>query len=365
MNDIYITLTGNVASEPRQYTFEDGVRVTSLRVLTSHRYFDKKTGQWADGEKVCFAVRCWRALADNVAQSIRVGHPVVVSGKLRIREFGAEDDRRFMAEVEASSVGHDLRWGTGVFSKPERGASIVSRERRDRLDEETQDWAMGGGRPRSGAPELDPAFGTLDSRERALTGSDPFRAALPAGAGEVRVLGSSGWEASGAFQRAGGDLGVAGGLVPPGADGAGAAPEAGPGPAPLGTGVAGAGGELVKGEAGVARELVEAEGGVTRELVKSGAGSARDAVKGEARELGKGGAGAAQDPGKGGAGAVQEPGKGSAAAKGGLGAETVRGRRRGRREEPEGALDDADALVRVLGAAGDGSGDPVEERAAA
>ncbi|MEU7860383.1 single-stranded DNA-binding protein [Nonomuraea sp. NPDC049141] len=145
MNDIYITLTGNVAAEPRQYSFDDGARVTSLRVLTTHRYFDRKTGQWADGERVCFAVRCWRALGDNVAKSVQVGQPVVVSGKLRIREFGPEGDRRFMPEVEASAVGHDLRWGTGVFAKPERagGTVSVSKEMRDRLDEETQDWALG------------------------------------------------------------------------------------------------------------------------------------------------------------------------------------------------------------------------------
>ncbi|MFG1945496.1 single-stranded DNA-binding protein [Nonomuraea sp. NPDC048826] len=144
MNDIYITLTGNVAAEPREYTFDDGSKVTSLRVLTAHRYFDRKSGQWVDGEKVCFAVRCWRTLGDNVAQSVRVGQPVVVSGKLRIREFGPEGDRRFMPEIEASAVGHDLRWGTGTFVKPERsGGSSVSREMRDRLDEETQDWAMG------------------------------------------------------------------------------------------------------------------------------------------------------------------------------------------------------------------------------
>ena len=117
MNDIYITLTGNVAAEPRQYTFEDGARVTSLRVLTSHRYFDRKTGQWTDGERVCFAVRCWRSLGDNVARSIKMGQPVVVSGKLRIREFGPEGDRRFMPEIEASAVGHDLRWGAGTFVK--------------------------------------------------------------------------------------------------------------------------------------------------------------------------------------------------------------------------------------------------------
>lgn len=145
MNDIHITLTGNVAAEPRQYSFEDGARVTSLRVLTTHRFFDKRTGQWTDGERVCFAVRCWRSLGENVAKSVQVGQPVVVSGKLRIREFGPDGDRRFMPEVEASAVGHDLRWGTGVFAKPERsgGPVSVSKEMRDRLDEDTQDWALG------------------------------------------------------------------------------------------------------------------------------------------------------------------------------------------------------------------------------
>jgi len=167
MNDIYITLTGNVAAEPRQHTFDDGVKVTSLRVLTSHRYFDRKTGQWADGERVCFAVRCWRALADNVAQSVRVGQPVVISGKLRIREFGPEGDRRFMPEVEASAVGHDLRWGTGTFVKPERGGAgaSVSREMRERLDEETQDWAMGTAHARRGALEAVPGPSALDPAE--------------------------------------------------------------------------------------------------------------------------------------------------------------------------------------------------------
>ncbi|TDD23082.1 single-stranded DNA-binding protein [Nonomuraea diastatica] len=162
MNDIYVTLTGNVAAEPRQYSFDEGTKVTSLRVLTSHRYFDRKTGQWTDGEKVCFTVRCWRALGDNVAASIRAGQPVVVSGKLRIREFGAEGDRRFVPEIEASAVGHDLRWGTGVFAKPERGGGLgsMSKEMRERLDEETRDWAMGSRPFRLSRPEPTPETDT-------------------------------------------------------------------------------------------------------------------------------------------------------------------------------------------------------------
>ncbi|MGW4471019.1 single-stranded DNA-binding protein [Nonomuraea sp. NPDC004354] len=146
MNDIYITLTGNVAAPPRQHAFADGARVTSLRVATRHRFFDRKTQEWSDGDTVFFAVRCWRTLGDNVAQSFQVGHPVVVCGKLRIREFGPEGDRRFMPEIEASSIGHDLRWGVGAFSKPERSGGIgtLSRETRESLDESTQDWAMSG-----------------------------------------------------------------------------------------------------------------------------------------------------------------------------------------------------------------------------
>lgn len=155
MNDIYVTLTGNVAAEPRQYSFDDGTKVTSVRVLTSHRYFDRKTGQWTDGERVCFTVRCWRALGENVASSVRAGQPVVVSGKLRIREFGTEGDRRFVPEIEASAVGHDLRWGTGSFTKPERGGVVsISKEMRDRLDEETRDWAMGARAGHSPVPDL-------------------------------------------------------------------------------------------------------------------------------------------------------------------------------------------------------------------
>lgn len=145
MNDIYVTLTGNIAAEPRQHTFDDGTRVTSLRLATRHRYFDRKAQTWVDGETVYFAVRCWRGLGDNVVQSVRAGQPVIVSGRLRIREFGAEGARRFMPEVEATAIGHDLRWGLGAFSKPERAGlpGGISAEHRERLDEDTRDWALG------------------------------------------------------------------------------------------------------------------------------------------------------------------------------------------------------------------------------
>jgi single-strand DNA-binding protein len=149
MNDIYVTLTGNVAAPPRQHTFPDGSRVTSLKVASTSRYFDRENQQWRNGDTTYFGVRCFRGLADNVAQSVHLGQPIVVQGRLRIREFTHEGERRFMAEVEANSLGHDLRWGLGSFAKPQRGgaAPALGQEERSELDRETFDWAMGGAAP--------------------------------------------------------------------------------------------------------------------------------------------------------------------------------------------------------------------------
>ncbi|SDG30760.1 single-strand DNA-binding protein [Sinosporangium album] len=118
MNDVYITLTGNVATEPRQHQFSDGTRVTSMRVATTGRYFDRRAGEWRSAGTTFFTVRCFRSLADNVAQSIRLGHPVVVHGRLRIRHYQRGDEPRMVAEIEAGSVGHDLRWGIGSYARP-------------------------------------------------------------------------------------------------------------------------------------------------------------------------------------------------------------------------------------------------------
>ncbi|WP_436759162.1 single-stranded DNA-binding protein [Streptosporangium sp. V21-05] len=170
MNDIYVTLTGNVAAPPRQHTFPDGSRVTSLKIASTNRYFDRENQQWRNGETTYFGVRCFRGLADNVAQSVHLGQPVVVQGRLRIREFAHEGERRFMPEVEANSLGHDLRWGLGSFTKPQRGgpvAALGSAERIE-LDRETSDWAMSGGAP--------VAAGATGALSLLKTGFDDLRA---------------------------------------------------------------------------------------------------------------------------------------------------------------------------------------------
>jgi single-strand DNA-binding protein len=144
MSEIYVTLSGNIAAEPRQFQFRDGSRATSLRLAVNRRSFDRESQTWQDEQTTYYTIRCYRALADNVAQSVRRGQPVVVSGKLRIKQFERDGEQRFWVEVEAMSVGHDLKWGISSFERPVRGSSapLVSEEERRDMEDHSRDMEM-------------------------------------------------------------------------------------------------------------------------------------------------------------------------------------------------------------------------------
>ncbi|GLW24080.1 hypothetical protein Mame01_41230 [Microbispora amethystogenes] len=167
MSDIYVTLSGNVTDDPRQYRFRDGSHVTSMRMAVNRRVLDQQTNTWQTRDTTYYVVRCYRGLADNVQQSIRKGHPVVVYGKLRIKQFEREGEQRFWAEIEASSVGHDLKWGITTYEKPIRAysAGAVSDDDRQAMEDATREWELtgrtaAGARPADGG-ETDEAFDAL------------------------------------------------------------------------------------------------------------------------------------------------------------------------------------------------------------
>lgn len=116
MSDI-MTLTGIVATEPRSVTTPEGLSITSFRLASSQRRFDRQTQSWVDGETNWYTVSSFRRLAENLAASLTKGDPVLVRGRVRIREWQNEQRSGTTVEVEADSVGHDLLWGRSSFDR--------------------------------------------------------------------------------------------------------------------------------------------------------------------------------------------------------------------------------------------------------
>jgi len=195
MNDTYVTVSGVVATPPRAAMVDGSVPVTSFRVASTSRRFDRQTKDWVDGHTTWVTVTCWRTLALNVRECIVQRDLVVVHGRLRTPEWVGEGGvRRTGVEIEAESVGHDLMFGTATFTRRRRStpAEPVGRREADalvrqvELDSMSTDLATLLGPPEE--DELDDVdAGELSDAEPSdaeladLSGADPSAEGEPGG----------------------------------------------------------------------------------------------------------------------------------------------------------------------------------------
>ena len=110
-----ITITGLVATTPRHLITADGLPITSFRLASSSP--SSPNDSVGDGTTSWFTVMSFKGLAINVATSIGKGDRIVVSGYMRIRDWDNGNVSGSSAEIEAESIGHDLSYGTTVFTR--------------------------------------------------------------------------------------------------------------------------------------------------------------------------------------------------------------------------------------------------------
>ncbi len=70
-----------------------------------------------DGNQLVLSVSTFRGLADHAFQSLRKGDRVVLTGRLKVRDWEAGDRKGTSVDIEADAIGHDLRLGTTKFEK--------------------------------------------------------------------------------------------------------------------------------------------------------------------------------------------------------------------------------------------------------
>ncbi len=111
------TITGLVATTPRHLVTAEGLPITSFRLASSNRRFDRAKMEWVDGETNWFTVISYRTLAVNTAMSISKGDRIIVSGELLVRDWDNGERTGTSVEVSASTIGHDLSWGNSTFTR--------------------------------------------------------------------------------------------------------------------------------------------------------------------------------------------------------------------------------------------------------
>jgi single-strand DNA-binding protein len=121
-NDVVMTITGNVVDEPQLKRVKGGSVLATFRVASNSRRYDREQQAFVDNTPLFVTISAWRALAENVADSVHKGQPVVVTGRFTQRNYTVNEQPRSSYSLEATSVGHDLARGVSTFTKMVRTA---------------------------------------------------------------------------------------------------------------------------------------------------------------------------------------------------------------------------------------------------
>jgi single-strand DNA-binding protein len=117
MKEQQIVVTGLVATTPRHLVTADGLPITSFRLASAVSKFDRTLAKYVESETNWFTITSYRGLAVNAAGSVGKGDRVIVSGVLRVRDWDNGERAGTSVEIDASSIGHDLTWGTSTFTR--------------------------------------------------------------------------------------------------------------------------------------------------------------------------------------------------------------------------------------------------------
>ncbi len=121
MYETQVTVQGHVGTPVKVKDVGD-VQVASFRLASTPRRFDKNVNSWVDQETNWFTVNAWRSLAKHCLESLAIGDPVVVYGRLTCQSWtNAEGEKQFTFVLDAISAGHDLTKGTSRFEKMASG----------------------------------------------------------------------------------------------------------------------------------------------------------------------------------------------------------------------------------------------------
>lgn len=112
-----LTVIGVIGTEPRSIDTANGTAMTSFRLASAQRRYDRAQQRWIDGSTNWYTVNSFNTLAGNVLASLARGDRVIVTGRLAVRTWEAGGKSGTDVSLNADGIGHDLAWGTTSYSR--------------------------------------------------------------------------------------------------------------------------------------------------------------------------------------------------------------------------------------------------------
>lgn len=114
MSDV-ITVIGNLTSPPERRDLSGGGIVARFGLASTERRFEN--GAWIDVHTSFYNVSVFRRLGEHALASLQRGQRVIVTGRLRMRQWEASGRSGTSADLEATGIGPDLLFGVATFVK--------------------------------------------------------------------------------------------------------------------------------------------------------------------------------------------------------------------------------------------------------
>ena len=107
---------------------------------------DRQTNEWKDGDSLFLTCNVWRQAAENVAESLQRGMRVIVSGRLKQRNYETkEGEKRTVYEIEVDDVGPSLRNASAKVARAQRSSGDAQRGSGAGAGAAHDPWAGSGG----------------------------------------------------------------------------------------------------------------------------------------------------------------------------------------------------------------------------
>lgn len=125
MNETTLSIVGNLTAAPELRFTQSGLAVANFTIAATPRTFDRKAGEFRDGDPLFLRASAWRELAEHINESLRKGMRVIATGRLRQRSY--ENDRgekHTVIELEVDEIGPSLRYATAEVTKAQSKQNV-------------------------------------------------------------------------------------------------------------------------------------------------------------------------------------------------------------------------------------------------